>query len=175
MQTFALTLAFVLLSGFLPSRLMQQSTPPQPGGAPQQGGQPAVPPAVAPPVIHHASGSFEVKATRLPVGDSTINRTLLDKTFHGGLEATSKGEMLAELGTEKGSAGYVAMERVTGRLDGRTGTFVLQHSGTLDRGAPTMLVSVVPDSGTGELKTLAGKMTIQVSGADHGYIFDYTL
>ena len=180
MQTYAFTLAFLLLSGSATARLEPESAPRLQQGTsqpqdPPPSGQQVSPPPVSAPVIHHVSGSFEVKATRLPVGDSTINRTLLEKTFHGGLEATSKGEMLAELGSEKGSAGYVAMERVTGRLDGKSGTFVLMHSGTLDRGTPTMSVAVVPDSGTGELTTLAGKMTIQVSGADHGYIFDYTL
>jgi hypothetical protein len=99
----------------------------------------------------------------------------LDKTFHGDLEATSKGLMLTA-GTEvKGSAGYVAIERVNGTLRGRTGSFVLQHSGTMTRGVPQMTVTVVPDSGTGQLAGLAGKMTIQIADGKHSYDFEYTL
>jgi hypothetical protein len=125
--------------------------------------------------MHHVDGSFEVKLTPATEKDSPIGRQVLDKSFHGGLEATSKGEMLAFVGSEKGSAGYVAMEVVTGKLEGKSGTFVLQHSGVMDRGTPSLSVTVVPDSGTGELKTLAGKMTIQVVAGAHGYSFDYTL
>ena len=125
--------------------------------------------------MHHAEGRFEVTLTPLPAGESTIGRTLLVKSFHGGLEATSKGEMMAEVGSVKGSAGYVAMERVTGKLDGKSGTFVLQHRGVMERGEPTLSVTVVPDSGTGELATLAGTMTINASHGEHGYLFDYTL
>jgi hypothetical protein len=99
----------------------------------------------------------------------------IDKQFHGDLEGTSKGEMLAARGGVEGSAGYVALEQVTGSLHGRTGTFYLQHSGTMDRGAPTLAVTVVPDSGTGELTGLTGKMNIIIEGGAHRYEFDYTL
>jgi hypothetical protein len=99
----------------------------------------------------------------------------IDKQFHGDLEATSQGEMLMA-GTEvKGSAGYVAMERVTGTLHGRAGAFTLQHSGTMTRGVPQLSVTVVPDSGTGQLVGLAGKMAIKIADGKHFYEFDYTL
>ena len=99
----------------------------------------------------------------------------IDKRFHGDLEGTSRGEMLAARTAEPGSAGYVAMERVTGKLHGREGTFVLQHTGTMTRGTPTLGVTVVPDSGTGELAGLAGEMTIVIEEGKHSYVFDYTL
>jgi hypothetical protein len=99
----------------------------------------------------------------------------INKQFHGALEATSKGEMLSVLTEVEGSAGYVAMERVSGTLDGRSGTFVLQHSGTMTRGKPEMTVTVVPDSGTGQLVGVAGKMTVKIVGGQHFYELDYTL
>jgi Protein of unknown function (DUF3224) len=131
----------------------------------------------------HATGAFEVKATPQPqddkVGDPTVGRLALDKTFHGDLEATSKGQMLTASTETKGSAGYVAIERVTGTLRTaaglRTGTFALQHAGTLNRGVPEMSVAVVPDSGTGQLVGLAGKMTINIADGKHSYDFEYTL
>ena len=83
--------------------------------------------------------------------------------------------MLAFMGNEKGSAGYVAMERVTGTLDGKQGSFVLQHTGTMNRGVPSLSVTAVPDSGTGELKGLTGTMTIQVASGEHAYLFEYEL
>jgi hypothetical protein len=108
-------------------------------------------------------------------GDAPIGRMSLDKQFHGDLEATSKGQMLAA-GTEvKGSAGYVAMERVTGTLHGQSGTFVLQHTGTMNRGTPSLTITVVPDSGTGALAGLAGTMTIDIADGKHSYGFEYTL
>jgi hypothetical protein len=126
-----------------------------------------------------ASGPFDVKMTPQPpdenAGDAPIGRMSLDKQFHGDLEATSKGQMLAA-GTEvKGSAGYVAMERVTGTLHGQSGTFVLQHTGTMNRGTPSLTITVVPDSGTGGLAGLAGTMTIKVADGKHSYGFEYTL
>jgi hypothetical protein len=126
-----------------------------------------------------ASGPFDVKMTPQPpdenAGEAPVGRMILDKQFHGDLEAASKGQMLAA-GTEvKGSAGYVAMERVTGTLHGRSGTFVLQHSGTMNRGTPSLTINVVPDSGTGDLAGLAGSMTIDIAGGKHSYVFEYTL
>ena len=126
-----------------------------------------------------ASGPFDVKVTpQAPdanAGEAPIGRMILDKQFHGDLEAASKGQMLAA-GTEvKGSAGYVAMERVTGSLHGRSGTFVLQHSGTMNRGPPQLTIAVVPASGTGELTGLAGSMTIDIADGKHSYAFEYTL
>ena len=99
----------------------------------------------------------------------------IDKQFHGDLEGTSKGQMLSAMGSIKGSAGYVAMERVTGTLKGRSGSFVLQHSGTMTRGEPRLVVSVVPDSGTAELVGLAGTLTIKIADGKHSYEFEYTL
>jgi hypothetical protein len=130
-------------------------------------------------VTNHASGTFEVKVTpQAPeegVGDPTVGRLSLDKQFHGDLEGTSRGQMLAVRSDVDGSAGYVAMERVTGALEGRTGTFALQHSGTMNRGAPTLAISVVPDSGTGQLAGIAGTMTIVIADGKHSYEFEYTL
>ena len=124
----------------------------------------------------HASGEFEVKMTPQPADDkAAVGKFSLDKKFHGDLEGTSKGEMLA-VGTEvQGSAGYVAMEQFTGTLKGRSGSFALQHSGTMTRGAPQLSVTVVPDSGTGQLAGLAGQMAIKIDGGKHSYNFDYTL
>ena len=123
-----------------------------------------------------AAGPFEVKLTPQPPGeDAALGRLILDKTFHGPLEATSKGQMLAFSSSVKGSAGYVAMEQVSGTLAGKRGTFVLQHSGTMNRGNPQLTVTVVPDSGTDELVDLSGAMQIDLSGGKHAYVFEYTL
>ncbi len=127
----------------------------------------------------HASGTFEVKMTpQAPednVGDPTVGRMSLDKQFHGDLEGGSKGQMLAAGTDVKDSAGYVAMERVKGTLHGHKGTFALQHSGTMTRGTPHLSITVAPDSGTGELVGLAGKMTINIVDGKHFYEFEYTL
>jgi hypothetical protein len=129
--------------------------------------------------MNHASGSFEVKMIPQPqeegVGDPSVGRMALDKQFHGGLEAMSRGQMLAAMTDVEGSAGYVAIERVTGTLDGRGGTFALQHSGTMTRGVPQLTIMVVPESGTGELLGLAGRMTIDNADGKHSYDFEYTL
>ena len=101
---------------------------------------------------------------------------LLDKQFHGDLEATSKGTMLAAGSGAKGSSGgYVALEIVTGSLKGHTGTFVLQHTATMTHGTPALTITVVPDSGTGQLVGLTGRMSIEIANGKHTYIFDYTL
>jgi len=127
----------------------------------------------------HASGPFEVKLTPQPPDDkaegSTLGRLSIDKQYHGDLEATSKGQMLTAITDVKGSAGYVAIERVAGTLHGRSGSFVLQHSSTLTRGAPQQSITVVPDSGTGQLVGLAGKMTVNIVDGKHSYDFEYTL
>ncbi len=109
------------------------------------------------------------------VGDSTVGRLALDKRFAGDLEATGKGQMLTAMTDVKESAGYVAIERVSGSLHGRSGTFALQHSGIMNRGVPHLTISVVPDSGTGELTGIAGTMTIDTSSGGHFYSFTYTL
>lgn len=127
----------------------------------------------------HASGTFEVKMTTPPVDDKTaspaVGRFSLDKQFHGELEGTSLGEMLAISTGVPGSAGYVAMELVKGTLNGRAGTFALQHTGTMNRGEAQLSVTVVPDSGTGELVGLSGKMDIKITDGQHFYEFDYVL
>jgi hypothetical protein len=125
--------------------------------------------------VHHATGTFDVKLTPQP-SDPPLGRMSLEKQFHGGLEGTSKGEMLATGSGEKGSSGgYVALEQFTGTLDGRKGTFILQHSGTLDRGAQRLTITVVPGSGTGELAGLTGQLAITIANGKHSYDFEYTL
>jgi len=128
--------------------------------------------------MHHARGTFEVKIAPQKaeegVGDPGIGRMSIDKQFHGDLEAHSLGQMLAAMSPVKGSAGYVAMERVVGTLGGKKGSFVLQHQGTMTRGVPGLSVTVVPDSGTDELVGLTGSMRINIEGGAHSYEFDYT-
>jgi hypothetical protein len=128
-------------------------------------------------VTNHASGTFDVKLTPQAVedGDAGLGRMSIDKQFHGDLEGTSKGQMISAMGSVKGSAGYVAMERVIGTLKGRAGSFVLQHSGTMKRGTLQLSVTVVPDSATGQLEGLAGTMTIKIDAGKHSYDFEYTL
>jgi hypothetical protein len=130
-------------------------------------------------VTSHASGTFEVKLTPLKddAGDDAgLGRMSIDKQFQGDLEGASKGFMLSSAATVvKGSGGYVAMERVTGTLKGRTGSFVLQHSGTMTRGTPQLSVTVVPDSGTGGLEGLAGTLIVKIDDGKHSYDFEYTL
>ena len=99
----------------------------------------------------------------------------IGKQFHGDLEAVSKGEMLSAMTDVRGSAGYVAIERVTGSLHGRAGALVLQHAGTMTRGASQLMVSVVPDSATGQLAGLTGTMTIDIVDGGHFYDFTYAL
>jgi hypothetical protein len=124
---------------------------------------------------NHAHGTFDVQLSPIAPHEASIARMSIDKQFHGDLEATSKGEMLAVRTAVDGSAGYVAMERVTGALHGRSGTFVLQHSGTSDRGAQHLDLTVVPDSGTGDLAGLKGAMRIIIDDGRHTYEFDYAL
>jgi hypothetical protein len=127
----------------------------------------------------HAAGPFDVKITPQndDSGDPLLNRMTLEKQYHDDLAATGTGQMLTA-GTEvKGSGAYVAIERVTGTLKGRSGTFVLQHTGTMAQDAPPQLtIVVVPDSGTGQLKGLTGKMTIIIAAdGKHSYDLEYTL
>lgn len=128
----------------------------------------------------HAKGTFEPKVAQEGPDDKTEGSTLglwsLAKVFHGDLQGTSKGRMLTTGTDVKGSAGYVAMERVTGTLQGRRGSFVLQHSSTMSHGVFQLTVTVVPDSGSGELKGIVGTMTIHIAAdGKHSYDFDYTL
>jgi hypothetical protein len=123
-----------------------------------------------------ATGPFDVKLTPQAEGeDMSVGRMMLDKQFHGDLEATSKGQMLMASSSVQGSAGYVAIEKVTGTLDGRSGSFYLQHSGTMTRGAGELTITVIPDSGTDQLLGLAGRMNIIIADGKHSYDFDYTL
>jgi Protein of unknown function (DUF3224) len=125
-----------------------------------------------------ASGTFEVKVIpqkpdNKEAESASLGRFSLDKQFHGDLEATSTGEMLGAMTEVEGSAGYVAMERVRGTLRGRAGTFVLQHSGTMTHGTPALTVTVVPDSGTGDLAGISGTMEIKIENGKHFYEFEY--
>jgi hypothetical protein len=122
-----------------------------------------------------ATGTFEVKLHPQSPDESGVGRLTIDKQFHGDLEGTSKGHMLAYTTEVQGSAGYVAMERVTGTISGRTGSFVLQHSATMTRGEPLLVLTVVPDSGTQALAGLSGKMAITIVDKKHFYEFEYTL
>jgi len=126
-----------------------------------------------------AKGTFTVKTT--PATEPTtldgvsLGRLSLDKQFEGDLTAVGKGEMLTALTPTKGSAGYVAIERVTGTLNGRSGSFVFQHTGTMDQGAQRLSITVVPGSGTGELTGISGSFTINIVERQHFYEFEYSL
>jgi hypothetical protein len=126
-----------------------------------------------------AQGNFAVKLQPLDFEGqepgSKLGRMSIDKQLSGDLEGTTKGQMLSAFGEAKGSAGYVAIERVEGSLHGRQGGFTLQHSGTMDRGAQSLHVTVVPDSGTGDLVGLAGDFKIIIADGQHRYEFSYTL
>ena len=128
---------------------------------------------------HVARGTFEVRMQPLSLegmdAESALGRMSIDKEIAGDLVATTKGQMLSANTNTKGSAGYVAIERVSGTLGGKRGTFVLLHTGLMNRGAPTLSVVVVPDSGTGELEGLAGDFKIDVAGGTHSYEFTYSL
>jgi Predicted hydrolases or acyltransferases (alpha/beta hydrolase superfamily) len=126
-----------------------------------------------------ASGTFEVEVKPVPAyntsPDAQVARMSIDKKFHGDLEGTSKGEMLTAGSYTKGSAGYVAIERVTGTLNGKKGSFTFQHTATMNRGAPSLSITIVPDSGTDDLVGITGTMNIIMDGGKHSYQFDYSL
>jgi hypothetical protein len=128
-------------------------------------------------VANHATGTFDVKLTPQDdkSDDATLARMTIEKQFHGDLEGSSKGQMLTAATSVKNSAGYVAIEKVTGTLHGRSGSFILQHNATMNRGAPQLSLTVVPDSGTGQLTGITGSMTIKIDNGKHSYGFDYTL
>ncbi len=125
-----------------------------------------------------ARGTFDVKLTPLEPHDKTDGpfpgRMFIDKQFHGDLEGTSKGEMLADMNEAKDSGTYVALERVNGTLNGLRGTFVFHHRGIMDRGKQDLQISVVPGSGTGELKGIAGEFTLKIAEGKHFYEFNYS-
>ena len=133
----------------------------------------------ADPQPQRAAGTFDVKLAPLALDDKNagpdLARYSLDKQYHGDLEAAAKGEMLSGGNVAKGSGGYVAIERVTGKLQGRSGSFLLQHTGTMAKGSQQLNVTVIPDSGTGELAGLAGTLSIVIEGGKHSYVFEYTL
>ncbi|TXI94622.1 MAG: DUF3224 domain-containing protein [Burkholderiaceae bacterium] len=124
-------------------------------------------------------GSFDVKlqpqAPTPAIVEAHLGRQTIDKQFHGELEAHSLGEMLAAMTEVKGSAGYVAIERVNGTLQGKRGSFVLMHTGVMDRGTPQLNIQVVPDSATDELVGLKGTMQIEIKDGKHYYVFDFSL
>ena len=151
-----------------------------PGAAGSSQVQPAVPGAIHKEAVMttRASGNFDVKMTPQAADDKAevpVGRMSIDKQYHGDLEGTGKGEMLYAGGPAKGSGGYVAIERVSGTLQGRSGTFVLQHSGTMTRGGTQMTITVVPDSGTGQLAGLSGSLNIKIDNGQHSYEFEYAL
>ena len=129
--------------------------------------------------MNNAHGTFDVKLAPQTPSDSSegaVGRMTIDKQFHGDLIASSKGEMLALMSSSvKDSGGYVAMEKVTGALQGRKGSFALQHSGTMNRGAQSLTLTVVPDTGTSELTGISGAMKIIITDGQHFYDFDYTI
>lgn len=128
---------------------------------------------------YRASGTFTV--TMQPQGEpdtvegSSLGRMSLDKQFEGDLVAVGKGAMLTALTGVNGSAGYVAIERVTGTLNGRQGSFIFQHNGLMNRGGQQLSIVVVPDSGTGQLTGIAGSFTLTMIEGKHLYTFDYSL
>ena len=126
-----------------------------------------------------SSGAFDVTMTPATAprhaGRTQTGRMLLDKQYFGDLAATGEGEMLSAVTDTKGSAAYVAIERVTGTLNGKAGSFVIQHTGSMRGGAQQLAISIVPDSGTGELEGITGTMAIRMDGRKHFYDFDYLL
>ena len=125
-----------------------------------------------------ARGEFEVKVSPQPADDPAagpFGRLFLDKRFHGEVAGTSKGQMMAAGTAVEGSGAYVAFELVSGTVNGKSGSFILQHRGTMRKNVPTMEVTVVPDSGTGELTGIAGTMRIVIEGGKHFYELTYSL
>ncbi len=126
-----------------------------------------------------AKGTFEVKLSPLEpynqAADAKIGRMSIDKTFSGDVVGNSQGEMLSGGSPAEGSAGYVAIERVTGAVQGRSGSFLLQHSGTMTPTSQKSTITVVPGSGTGELEGIAGTLSIEIEDGKHSYDFEYTL
>ena len=128
-------------------------------------------------MVTNAKGRFDVKLTPEVdnSGDSVVGRMTIDKQFHGDLEGTSKGLMVMAGTSVQGSAGYVAIEKVTGSLQGKTGTFYLQHNGIMNRGDGQLSIVVIPDSGTYELTGLSGTFNIKIDNGEHSYDFNYTI
>jgi hypothetical protein len=128
-------------------------------------------------MTNHATGTFAVKVTPQDdkSDDKSLGRMTIEKQWLGDLEGTSKGQMLTGGDYTKGSAGYVAIEKFSGTLNGRKGTFILQHSATMTRGEGQLTITVVPDSGTDQLQGLTGKLMIKIAEGKHSYDFEYAL
>lgn len=128
-------------------------------------------------MVNNAKGRFDVELTPEAdnAGESVVGRMAIDKQFHGDLEGTSKGLMVMAGTAVQGSAGYVAIEKVTGTLQGKKGTFYLQHNGIMNRGDGQLSIVVIPDSGTDELTGLAGTLNIKIDNGDHSYDFNYSI
>jgi Protein of unknown function (DUF3224) len=125
--------------------------------------------------MSHAKGTFEVKMAPVSVADEPVMRMSIDKQFHGDLEATSIGQMMAGGNEANGARVYVALETVTGTLAGKSGSFILAHRGTMTTTGQELSVIIVPDSGTGELKGISGTLDIQITDGKHFYTMDYML
>ena len=130
-------------------------------------------------MTRHATGPFDVTINPQPLAgpaeDSGLGRMSIEKSYHGDLEATAHGQMLTAATDVQGSAAYVAIERVSGTLHGRTGTFALHHRGIMTKGQPQLEIAVVPDSGTGGLAGLTGTLRVNIEGGKHSYDFEHTL
>lgn len=155
------------LSIFLPEKTMGRRIKVEKNAAAQK----------EPSMTTHATGTFDVKVTPQDdkSDDKTLGRMTIDKQWHGDLEGTSQGQMLTGGDVNKGSAGYVAMEKFSGTVKGRKGTFILQHSATMIKGEGQLTITVVPDSGTDELAGISGKLTIKIENGKHYYDFEYSL
>ena len=130
-------------------------------------------------MTQHARGTFEVQIAPMPADayadGATMGRMSIDKQLTGDLVATGKGHMITGMGGERGSAAYSAIERISGTLAGRTGTFMLQHTGVMNRGAQQLSITIIPDSGTGELAGISGVFHLTIEGKVHSYDLEYTL
>jgi hypothetical protein len=174
----SVAIAGVALVALLPALRLAEARRPQKPAAHEQHDAQYIS-QKADPVTLHATGEFSVQVT--PDGEndkapgSTLGRMLLSKQLHGDFEGTSKGQMLT-VGTDvKGSGAYVAVERITGTLHGRSGSFALQHSGTMSAAGLFLNITIVPDSGSGQLTGIAGKMNITIANGKHSYDLEYTL
>jgi Protein of unknown function (DUF3224) len=127
------------------------------------------------PEMHQAKGDFEVKLAKVSADDEALMRMSIDKQFSGDLMASSVGQMMAGGNEANGARVYVALETVTGVLEGKSGSFILAHRGTMTKDGQALSVIVVPQSGTGELTGIDGTLDIQITGGKHYYTFDYTL